>query len=185
MSATHFLIDTIFNLYLMVVLLRVWLQLARADFYNPFSQFVVKATHPLIGPMRKILPSLGNIDTASIVLALVVSGLKITLIEVVAGAGAGAINLIGIAIGAVIVTLQQAFQLVFYIVIIRAILSWVSQGYNPFEALLSQLTEPMLAPIRRIIPPIGGLDLSVLFLIIALQFIQILMGDLFASILRL
>ncbi|WP_438864552.1 YggT family protein [Neptunicella sp.] len=183
MSATHFLIDTIFNLYLMVVLLRVWLQLARADFYNPFSQFVVKATHPLIGPMRKILPSLGNIDTASIVLALVVSGLKITLIELVAGAGA--INLIGIAIGAVIVTLQQAFQLVFYIVIIRAILSWVSQGYNPFEALLSQLTEPMLAPIRRIIPPIGGLDLSVLFLIIALQFIQILMGDLFASILRL
>ncbi|WP_416307607.1 YggT family protein [Neptunicella sp. SCSIO 80796] len=181
MNATQFLIDTIFNLYLMVVILRIWLQLARADFYNPFSQFVVKATHPIIGPMRKLLPSMGNIDTASIILALLVAGLKITIVGLMAGASI--INPLGIFIGAILVVIKEAFQLIFYILIIRAIMSWVSQGYNPFEALLAQLTEPMLAPIRRIIPPIGGLDLSILFLIIALQFAQILLGDLFGAIL--
>ncbi|MEP0497431.1 MAG: YggT family protein, partial [Paraglaciecola sp.] len=70
MNSVLILIDTLFNLYLMVVLLRLWLQFARADFYNPFSQFVVKATHPLVGPLRRVLPSIGRLDTATLVLAL-------------------------------------------------------------------------------------------------------------------
>ena len=73
MNATVFLISTIFNLYLMVVLLRFWLQLSKADFYNPMSQFVVKATHPIIGPMRRVIPSIGAIDVATLVLALIVA----------------------------------------------------------------------------------------------------------------
>ncbi|MBC3767818.1 YggT family protein [Neptunicella marina] len=177
MNATHFLINTVFDLYLMVVILRIWLQMARADFYNPFSQFVVKATHIFVGPMRKVLPSIGNIDTASVVLALAVAALKFVVISSLFGAGN--YNPVAILLVSLVVVIKQAFQLVFYILIIRAILSWVSQGYNPFESLLAQLTEPMLAPIRRIIPPIGGLDLSMLVLIIGLQFLQILMGDMF------
>ncbi|WP_428613085.1 YggT family protein, partial [Shewanella sp.] len=70
MDAFSFLVNTLFDLYLMVVIIRIWLQLARADFYNPFSQFVVKATHPIVGPMRRVLPPLGSLDTASVVLAL-------------------------------------------------------------------------------------------------------------------
>ena len=73
MNAFNFLIDTLFDLYIMVILLRVWLQLARADFYNPFSQFVVKATQPVVGPLRRFIPAIGSLDTATVVFAIAVA----------------------------------------------------------------------------------------------------------------
>jgi YggT family protein len=175
MNATHFLINTLFDLYLMVVLLRLWLQLAKADFYNPFSQFIVKATHPIIGPMRRLLPSFGSLDTATLVLALLIGMLKIFVLNMVMGGGE--LYFIGLFLTGALVVLKEIFSLMFWVLIIRALLSWVSQGYNPIEGVLHQLTEPLLAPIRRIIPPLGGLDLSVLVALIALQFIQILFQD--------
>lgn len=81
MDALSFLVNTLFDLYLMVVIIRIWLQLARADFYNPFSQFVVKATHPVVGPMRRFLPPLGGLDTASVVLALAVVVIKFVILR--------------------------------------------------------------------------------------------------------
>ncbi len=175
MNATYFLINTLFELYLMVVLLRLWLQLARADFYNPFSQFVVKATHPIVGPLRRILPPMGTLDTATLVLALLVAMLKLTVLALLSS---GVISIPGLLIGSVLILLKEVFSLMFWVLILRAILSWVSQGNNPIEMVMQQLTEPFLAPIRRILPPLGGLDLSVLVAIIALQFIQILLQDL-------
>ncbi len=176
MNSVMFLVDILFGLYLMVVLLRLWLQLAQADFYNPFSQFIVKATHPLVGPLRRIIPSLGRLDTATLVLALLVAGLKLFLLNLIAGVVYT--NPVGLLLGATFEVLREAFQLVMWVLIIRAILSWVSQGQNPMEFVLHQLTEPFLAPIRRILPPMGGLDLSVMVAIIALLFLQKLMGDL-------
>jgi YggT family protein len=82
-----------------------------------------------------------------------------------------------IAIVAIIAAVKEVFSLMFWVMIIRAILSWISQGYNPIEALLHQLTEPLLAPIRKFIPPLGGLDLSLLVFLIALQFLQLLFND--------
>ena len=175
MNATTFLISTLFDLYLMVVLLRLWLQLARADFYNPFSQFVIKATHPIVAPMRRILPSIGSLDTATLVLAMAIAALKLTLLSLIAGIP---ILLPSVLISAVINVVGEIFQLLFWVLLIRAILSWFSQGYNPIEMVLGQLTEPLLAPIRRVIPPMGGLDLSIVVLLIALQFVQILLQDL-------
>lgn len=176
MNAMYFLVDILFGLYLMVVLLRIWLQLAQADFYNPFSQFIVKATHPIVGPLRRIIPSFGKLDTATLVLALVVSGTKLFLLSFIMGVTYT--NPAGLLIGAALDILRESFQLVMWVLIIRAILSWVSQGYNPMEQVLHQLTEPFLGPIRRVIPPMGGLDLSVMFAIIALVFLQKLVGDL-------
>lgn len=176
MNATTFLISTLFDLYLMVVLLRLWLQLARADFYNPFSQFVIKATHPIVGPMRRILPSIGSLDTATLVLAIFIATLKLILLSLIADIP---ILLPSVLIGAAVNVVGEVFQLLFWVLLIRAILSWFSQGYNPVEMVLGQLTEPLLAPIRRIIPPIGGLDLSIVVLLIALQFLQILFQDIF------
>jgi YggT family protein len=175
MNSAHFLIGTVFDLYLMVVLLRLWLQLAQADFYNPFSQFVVKATQPIIAPMRRLIPSMGRFDTATFVLALLVAALKIVVLN--AMFAAASFNPIAILLGSLLIVIKEVFSLVFYILIVRAILSWVSQGNNPMELVLNQLTEPFLAPIRRILPPLGGLDLSVLVAIIALQFLQLLMQD--------
>lgn len=170
MNPFHLLIDILFNLYLMVVILRLWLQLAQADFYNPFSQFIVKATHPIVAPMRRVIPSFGSLDTATLVLAIAVAGLKILVINMLFGSGG--VNPLSLLITSLIIVISEALSLAFWILIIRAILSWVSQGYHPIELVMKQLTEPMLAPIRKILPPMGGLDLSILIAIIALQFLQ-------------
>ena len=139
MSAMQFLVSTLFELYLMVVLLRFWLQLARADFYNPFSQFVVKATHPIVGPLRRVLPSIGRIDTATLVLALLVAGLKIVALNLLIGNTS--INPLGLVIGSFYLVVKEALSLMMWVLIIRAIMSWVSQGYNPMDMVLGQLTE--------------------------------------------
>lgn len=175
-DAFRFLVEVVFDLYLMAVLLRFWLQSARADFYNPLSQFVVKATSPLLNPIRKVIPGLGGFDLASLVLALIVAALKIVTISLLFFGG---IEPVTVLVGSLITVIKEGLNLAFWVLIIRAILSWVSQGHNPIEAIFHQLTEPMLRPIRKIIPPIGGLDLSILVLIIGLQFLQILFLDLF------
>jgi YggT family protein len=177
MSSVQFLIDFVFNIYLMVVLLRLWLQFARADFYNPFSQFVVKATQPIVAPMRRVLPSIGRLDTATLVLALLVAGLKIVTLNMVLGGTS--LNILSLVVVSFVIVIKETLTLVMYVLILRAIMSWVSQGRNPMELVLSQLTEPMLAPIRKRMPEMGGLDLSVMVVIVLLLFIQKLLGDLF------
>ena len=179
MSAVNFLVNTLFDLYLMVVLLRVWLQVARADFYNPFSQFIVKATQPVVAPLRRFIPSLGGWDTATIVFAFIVAGLKITVLSLLIGAS---LNPILLLISAAVIVITAVFKLLFWVLILRAILSWISRGHNPIEAVMIQLTEPLLAPVRRFIPPIGGLDLSMLVVIIALQFLELLVNDLLSRL---
>ncbi|MBU2970075.1 YggT family protein [Pseudoalteromonas sp. C2R02] len=176
MNAFKFLIEIAFDLFLMVVLLRFWLQLAKADFYNPLSQFIVKATSPLVNPLRKVIPGFAGIDVASLVLGFLIAFAKVSVVMLMIY---GTWEPISALIGSGITLVKEAINLVFWVLIIRAILSWVSQGNNPMEAVFHQLTEPMLRPIRKIIPPIGGLDLSVLVLIIGIQFIQILFMDLF------
>lgn len=175
MTAMQFLIGIVFDLFLMVVLLRFWLQLVRADFYNPLSQTVVKATSFAVNPLRKIIPGVGGLDLASLVLAFLVGFAKVSLIMLMFYGGW---EPVGAAITGVVTVLKEAFTLVFWVLIIRAIMSWVAQGYNPIAAVFDQLTEPMLRPIRKIIPPLGGLDLSILVLIIGLQFVQLLIVDL-------
>ncbi|QIZ75722.1 YggT family protein [Ferrimonas lipolytica] len=174
MNAMIFLVSTLFKLYLMVVLLRFWLQSARADFYNPFSQFVVKATQPILKPMRRILPSMGKIDTSSLVLALIISYLFWTALVVLQAQPFDpllTLYLSGLTV------IKEFGTLVFWILLLRAILSWVSQGASPVERVMHQLTEPFLAPIRRMLPDMGGLDLSVLVVFLGLNFINILLGD--------
>jgi YggT family protein len=177
MNAMQFLISTLFDLFLMVVLLRFWLQWAKADFYNPMSQFVVKATSFAVKPLRKIIPGFGGLDLASLLLAFIVAIAKISTLMLVMY-GAWAIQ--PVLIQAFITVLKEGLNLIFWVLIIRAILSWVSQGYNPIEAVFHQLTEPMLKPIRKILPSMGGLDLSVLVLIIGIQFLQMLLMDFLA-----
>jgi len=179
MNAVNFLVNTLFDLYIMIVLLRVWLQVARADFYNPFSQFVIKATQPVVGPLRKIIPGLGGWDIATILFAFAVACLKITTLSLLVGA---AINPLVILISGLIILIQAVFKLLFWVLILRAILSWISRGNNPIEAVMIQLTEPLLAPIRRFMPQMGGLDLSMLVVLIGLQFLEMLVNDLLSRL---
>lgn len=179
MQAVLFLIDTAFSLYLMVMILRLWLQLVRADFYNPFSQFVVKATNPLVLPLRRVIPSFGSLDTATLVLAYSIMLIKLLILQLLSS---GQIVLVPSLIFAVIFLVKEILTLLFWILVIRALLSWFSQGSSPVEHVMLQLTEPLLRPIRRILPPLGGLDLSVLVVLVGLQFLNILFHSWFPGL---
>ncbi|MDG3087115.1 YggT family protein [Vibrio hannami] len=181
MSSMSFLISTLFDLYIMVVLLRVWLQAARADFYNPFSQFVVKATQPVVAPLRRTIPSIGSIDLATILFAYVLCTIKFVALIAIASGGNVVFDA-SFPLLALLSLVKAAGGLLFWVLLLRAIMSWVSQGRSPIEYVFHQLTEPMLGPIRRIIPAMGGLDLSVLVLFIGLQFANFLMADLIGPI---
>ncbi len=180
MSSLNYLISVAFDLYIMVVILRIWLQAVRADFYNPFSQFIVKATQPVVAPLRRVIPSIGSIDLATLLLAYALCVAKF-IILILVDRGILAFNVEFLLFG-LLTLVKEAGGLLFWILLLRAILSWVSQGRSPVEYVFHQLTEPMLAPIRRIIPVMGGLDLSVLVLFIALQFANKLMGDIFGLV---
>ena len=181
MSSLSFLVTTVFDLYIMVVILRLWLQATRADFYNPFSQFIVKATQPVIGPLRRVIPSIGNVDFATVLFAYLLCVAKFIAVILIASQGSVAFSINFLFLGALSLV-KAAGGLLFWVLLLRAILSWVSQGRSPVEHVFHQLTEPMLAPIRRILPAMGGFDLSVLVLFIILQFANFLMGDLIGPI---
>ena len=179
MEALDFLIKTVFKLYLIVMILRFWLQAVRADFYNPLSQFIVKVTNPIVKPLQTILPNVKNINIAALIAAIVVASAQFFVIALVFSVP---INPIGFVIGGVFFTLYWFLNVAMGALIIRAIISWFSQGgYNPAEQILVQLTEPLVSPIRKVLPPMGGLDFSVLVAIIAIQFIQLLLPNMFGG----
>ncbi len=170
-----FLLDFAFSAYIFIVLTRFVLQLARADFYNPISQFVLKATNPLLKPLRRIIPGYGGLDVASLVLVVVLIMLKAVLILGIQVGGFPA----GIGGQLVIYSLQELASLilnyVFWAVLIRVILSWVAPDpYNPVVRVIVQVTEPIMAPIRKMLPPMGGFDLSPLIVLLGIQLLQIL-----------
>lgn len=174
MQTLLFVVTTIIQLYIFVLLLRVWMQWVRADFYNPFSQSVVKATKPIVTPLRRVIPAIGPIDTASVVVAFVLA-LASIIFSLWATNTLPIMGITIIPIG-IILLLTYIGKLIFWMILIRAIMSWVSQGRNPIDYLLYQLTEPLMAPIRRIIPAMGGLDFSamiVMFILIALNYLRL------------
>lgn len=171
-NPAEFVIGTLFSLYVLVLMLRFLLAWMRADFYNPVSQFLVKVTNPLLVPLRRIVPPLGGIDMASVVLMLAVQMTGIALILLLRGADLTLQALIFLSLARLV---DLAFSVFIYGIIIQAILSWVNPGaYNPAVSLLHTLTAPVLRPARRLIPPIGGVDLSPLAVIIVLVVLQML-----------
>jgi YggT family protein len=161
----------------MIVVIRLWLQLVRADFYNPFSQFTVKATQGVVGPLRRFIPSIGPLDTATLVFAIIIAYAKILTYAIISTGGLP--PLFSGFIFSIFNLINQVLWLIFIILIVRAILSWVSQGNHPVEMVMGQLTEPLLRPIRKILPEMGGLDLSVLVFLLGLQFIINVFGTAF------
>ncbi|AZQ84931.1 YggT family protein [Colwellia sp. Arc7-635] len=173
MEAINYLLKFAIDAVLMILVLRVWLQLVRADFYNPFSQFIVKVSNPLVIPLRRIIPGLGGVDLATIVLAYIFATLTFIIIPLLNG---GPIDIITALYLGLIYLIKQAGVLLFIIMLVMALMSWVVQGYNPTQMIFHQLTAPVLAPVRRIIPSIGGLDLSVLIVFLLLNVVNILLA---------
>lgn len=180
MLTLTFLAKTVIDLYVMVLLLRIWMQWVHSDFYNPFSQFVVKITQPIVGPLRRIIPSLGLIDSASLLLAFLLMTIKYPLLVLIQS-GSMSVSLYNLLFG-VISLVKAAGYLIFWVMIIRALMSWVSQGRSPMDYLLHQLTEPLMAPIRRILPAMGGIDFSAMVVILILYLINYLGMDLLGEL---
>ena len=182
LDAVGFLVGTLLNLYAMVVALRFVMQAVRADYYNPIAQFVVKATDPLLVPLRRMVPSVSGYDTASLLLAWAVLFVKLVAFANLglgaapaagqalplgaAGLDAGALALLALSF---VDLVYLFFNIFIFSLFIQALLSWLpNAGGTPVAGLLQGITRPVLAPIRRFVPPMGGLDLSSLVAIIAL-----------------
>ncbi|MCK5812624.1 MAG: YggT family protein [Cocleimonas sp.] len=170
-----FLIETLFSLYIGAVVLRMLLGYARANFYNPLSQFLVKVTNPVLVPMRRFIPSVGKIDTSAIVLALGLTMIKMALLSLIVF---GTIPFLVVILGSIIDLAKVIIWIYLIALLVQAVMSWVGSAHgNPVAPLVQSLTEPLLRPVRKVIPAMGALDLSPLVVIILLNILLIIINN--------
>lgn len=173
-----YIIQTLGSIYLFIVVMRFLLQLVKADYYNPISKMIVKATNPLLIPLRKIIPGFWGVDFACLVLALLVEIVILQAILLIAGLGLQ--NPLLLLSWSVLGILKLIAITYFWGLLIMVIASWVAPySHNPGLSLLRQLIEPTLAPLRRVLPDLGGLDLSPM---IALMLLHIFNQYLFPAL---
>ncbi|KAA0986410.1 MULTISPECIES: YggT family protein [unclassified Pseudomonas] len=172
-TAAVYVLQTLGSLYLLIVLLRFVLQLVRANFYNPLCQFAVKATQPLLKPLRRIIPSMFGLDMSSLVLAILVQLALMALTLLLTYGTTG--NPLQLLLWSLIGVTALFLKIFFFALIISVILSWVAPGsHNPGAELVNQICEPALAPFRKILPNLGGLDISPILAFMVLKLIDML-----------
>ena len=174
--AALFLVQVLFDLYISIVMLRFLLQLVRADFYNPVSQFLIKMTNPILVPLRRIIPGYAGLDIASILLIILLQMIKLSLLFALQSGQFPFLP--GLSLWAFGEMIKLLLNIYFYAILISVILSWVSPNlHHPVVAILFRLTDPVLTRFQKIIPVIAGIDISPIIAIIAIKLTQILIGD--------
>lgn len=168
--ASLFLITTIFDIYLYILIIRLILVWVRSDYFNPITQFITKCTDFIIRPLRRIIPNIGNLETSSLVLLLVLELIKFLLLTMISVGTPNFIGLPLLAIGDAVKILLSAF---FYGILLQAILSWI-QPHSPVSYLLYQFNSPVMRPFQRVIPPVAGVDISPIPALIVLQLLIII-----------
>jgi YggT family protein len=172
-DASTFLVQTLLGLYALIVMLRFLLQLVRADFYNPVSQFVWQATQPVLAPARRVVPPLGGLDTAAIAVMLGVKFTELWLVTAILGIGASLSSLLMLSVAELLALLFNVFL---FSILIEVVLSWINPGTaHPVARLVRSLNAPLLRPARRLLPPMSGIDLSPMAVIIALMLASMLL----------
>ena len=178
-NVLDFLIHVLFTMYIYAVILRMLLGYTRADFYNPFSQFILTVTNPVLTPLRKFIPSIGGIDTSAIVLILVLKFVELALRSFLVSKQ---VLLSALIVPSIIGVLQQILNIFIFAIIILVIISWVAPHMhgqsNPITPILRSITEPLIRPARKLIPPVGIFDLSTLVVLLALYCIKIFLHSL-------
>ncbi|QOC22421.1 YggT family protein [Wenzhouxiangella sp. AB-CW3] len=173
-NAFSFLVETLFHLYLVALMLRVLLEGIGADYYNPICQALVKVTDPVVRPLSKVLPRVGPISLAGLAALYIVQLLALVAVGLIVG---WKLDPLVFALLALMRLIRLLLVLYLILIIIGVILSWVGHGVrHPIVPLIFQLTQPVLAPIRRVLPSLGGFDLSPLVAIILIQFLIILLA---------
>lgn len=172
-QALYFIVKTLAQLYLLLLLLRFWLPIMRADFRNPIANGILRITSPLVIPIRRIIPPIGRLDTSTILVAYILEFLLILVLLALRGLR---VETLPIAITAVLELAILSLNLFFFVILIKIILSWVApQNYNPMTVLLNTMAEPVLRPFRRIVPAVGGFDVSPIFAIVLLKAAEIVL----------
>jgi YggT family protein len=172
-QALYFIVKTLAQLYLLLLLLRFWLPIMRADFRNPIANGILRITSPLVIPVRRIIPPIGRLDTSTILVAYILEFLLILALLALRGLR---VETLPIAITAILELAILSLNLFFFIILIKIILSWVApQNYNPMTVLLNTMAEPVLRPFRRIVPAVGGFDVSPIFAIVLLKAAEIVL----------
>ena len=172
-----FLVEVLFSLYIAAIVIRLLLGFARANFHNPLSQFIVKVTNPVLVPLRRFIPSFGSIDTSAVVLAYALTLAKISLLFLIARGAIMFPESLLLALGELIKTIIWVYIIA---LILQAVISWVgnTQG-NPVAPLINSLTNPILRPIRKVVPLVGMMDLSPLVAILGLNILLIIVNNIF------
>ena len=166
-QALIFILKTFTHLYLLLLLLRFWLPVLRADFRNPVAQGVLRITSPLVIPLRRFVPAIGRVDTATVLVAFTIEYLLILLLLTLSRVTP---EFLPIAITAIMDLAVLSLNMFFFVILIKIIMSWVApNNYNPVTAMLTTISEPVLRPFRRMLPPIGGIDISPIFAIVIIQ----------------
>ena len=172
-NAGVFLVQTVFGLYLTLVIIRFMLQLAKADFYNHLAQAVVKMTQPFVTILQKVMPRTGRFSLATLVLAFLVQLLLIVVVLLIAGFDLP--NPMSLAVWSLIGLASQVLDLLFFAILASIVLSWLApQTNHPGAYLLHQLTEPVMSPVRRMLPNLGGLDFSPILVFIMINLVDML-----------
>lgn len=165
-----FLFDTLFDIYIAILLLRFLLQYVGADFYNPISQFIVKVTQKPVFIARRLIPDFRGIDLATLILVMVLIFIKLTVLYAIGGIQP---SIAGIVIQGLYDLIQLIIDIFIFAIFVQAILSWINPDpHNPVSGILRSLTSPVLQPIRKVLPQMGGLDLSPIAALIGLMFIK-------------
>lgn len=180
-NASIFLIKATFDLYIFIVMLRIVLQWVHADFANPVFDLVTKLTTPPLRPIRRIIPNINGIDIAAVVLLLILEVFKLALlvwmqIHTIPTLG-------GLTVLAFAELLNQLISIFFFAILALAILSWLSPlAHGPLVEVLYRICEPLIRPVRRVLPPIAGFDLSPIPVMIGLKLITMLVVQPLAQI---
>ncbi|SDZ85832.1 YggT family protein [Thiothrix caldifontis] len=168
-----FLTEVLFSFYIGAILIRFLLALSRANFYNPLSQSLVKITNPALVPLRRMVPAIGKLDTAAIVLAL---GLKIIQTLLLVALQGSEVSLPVVFVYAVIDLLRTVIYIYLFALVIQAVLSWVGNSHgNPLTDILHSLTEPLLRPVRQFVPVMGMIDFAPMVAILLLYIVLIIL----------
>ncbi|HTU67739.1 MAG TPA: YggT family protein [Steroidobacteraceae bacterium] len=176
-DALYFLVDSLLTIYLYALVLRFVMQLTRADFRNPFAHFITTVTNPLILPLRRVLPPVGKVDSASVLAIVIWTALKLAVLSFIAGTRV--LDPFAFSVMLVFDLVVTFIKFFTGAILIYALLSWVvPAGYNPVMALLGSVCEPVLRPFRRLIPPIANVDLSALWALLALGVLLRLVAEL-------
>lgn len=183
-SILHLIVYSLMSLFLVIVILRFLLQLVRADFYNPVSQSIVKITMPLLKPLRKVIPSVMGIDTASIVLVILVQLVATIILCLIMGAGGLILNPFPLILWGLVGALTIISSIFFWCMIISIVGSFIAPfSHHPLLTLANQIINPLAAPIRKVLPPIGGvLDISPIIILLGLKIVDMLIGRLAAIV---